>query len=320
MDAALLIFGACAVFVRVLLTILETFMNAFIWVRRMAILAALVLPLIPLSSEAAGTNQHLSALDTWNGVGGGSPGAMSLEHDADPMSRFVAGRRYLIGAAGSGQDKLAEKGLALIASAARDGFAPAARFAGSLYLEGMLVPRDLPRGVGLLTMAADAGDPESQRELGDLLADGEAQIRDLGKAVHWYRTVLNNPAADPSRDRLFEVQMRLATLLAEGLGTPADPDAALTLWQQAATDSNYPPAWHALGDAHASGLAGKVDTKAAMKAYHKALHAYSTGGLKFQIGRHTALKESERIVEQMVSLGAKGNTLKKARAQLALMN
>ena len=258
---------------------------------------------------------HVNGHDT----GGGMSARMSLERSAeagDPFAAFVAGRKHLIAAANSGDMEQRQIGLEFINMAADAGFAPAARFAGSLYLAGELLPQDTEQAIFWFTRAAKLGDASAQRDLGDLYAEGDRIKQDLAKAALWYEATLANPQADYIGSKLYEVSYQLGEMYAEGVGVEAKPNRARELWQQAAEQAGYPPAIQRLARAQAEGLGGKEDRKAAMDNYLAAAEAYREAGLKFNIGPTTARREVNMILSDMRRLEARKKLVRRVEKEM----
>jgi TPR repeat protein len=245
------------------------------------------------TARAEATPQPADAADS---------GPMSLDATAltgDPMAQFVAGRRYLIQAENTGRPELKGKGLAYVEAAADHGFAPAARFAGSLFLTGSVVPADVHQAVVWFEKAAALGDADSQRILADLYSDGDDLPQNLPRAATLYEAYLANPNALHEPDEYWARTHRLAMFYADGLGVTPDPARARQLWHRAATEGHYPPAQEALAGALAEGIGGPRDVRAAVKAYYDAAAAYLEGGLHFAIGPETARAEARRLLAEM---------------------
>jgi len=253
-----------------------------------------------LTLVALGTPALSGAAEDTRTATGTAP--MSLEEDArdgDPMSQFVAGRRYLIQAANTGEAELKGKGLAYLEAAAAQGFAPAARFAGSLFLSGDYVTADLNEAVNWFERAASLGDADSQKILADLYADGGEVPQDLEQAARFYEDYLANPDALHEPDAYWERAHRLAVLYADGVGVKADPARARALWRRAASEGHYPPAQEGYARALAEGIGGPADPEGAMAAYYEAASSYLGSGLRFAIGPETAKAEAKRLLAEM---------------------
>ncbi|MBI5136911.1 MAG: sel1 repeat family protein [Nitrospirae bacterium] len=251
--------------------------------------------------------------------GGGMAARMSLETSAeagDPFAAFVAGRRHLIAAGNSGNAEDRRIGLGFIAQAADAGFAPAARFAGSLYLNGELVERDVNAAITWFTRAAKLGDTAAQHDLGDLYAEGDLVPQDLTLAALWYETALANPEADYTMNRLYEVAYELGALYADGLGIGADPVKARALWQEAADKAGYPPAIKALAKAYSDGIGGPVDRGKALDTYLDAATAFRAAGIHFRIGPDAARREVADILDRVRLLEAGSHLVKRIEKEM----
>lgn len=245
--------------------------------------------------------------------------AMSLDATAlegDPMAQFVAGRRYLIQAANTGRPEMKGKGLAYLEASANHGFAPAARFAGSLFLTGEAVPADVDQAVRWFGKAADLGDADSQRILADLYADGDDVPQDLPRAVALYDAYLANPDALHEPAEYWERTHRLAVIVAEGLGVTPDPARARQLWHRAATEGRYPPAQESLAGALANGLGGPKDIDGAVRAYYAAAQSYLESGIRFSIGPDTARAEAERLLAEIERIQPGARLARTLRARI----
>jgi TPR repeat protein len=252
-----------------------------------------------------------------------SDGAVSLPisvdetaREGDPLAQFVAGRAYLIQAHNSGQPELQGRGLAYVVAAAANGFAPAARFAGSLFLDGIFVPADTGQAVAWFESAARMGDADSQRILGDLFASGEEVPQDLTRAARSYEDYLANPDALNEPDQFWERAHRLAVIYADGLGVAPDPARARALWHKAATEGRYPPSQEALAASLARGFGGPKDPEAAVEAYYAAASAYLDSGLRFAIGPETARSEARRLLAEMQRLEPEARLTRRLQRQL----
>jgi len=228
---------------------------------------------------------------------GEAPAAVSVEADAkkgDPFAQFVVGRRELVLAAAEHDPARARAGLDYLARAATAGFAPAARFAGSVYLTGEYVPRDTGQAVAWFNRAADLGDADSQRELGALYFDGDTVPKDLTLAVRHWDAYVANPGALHEPEELYETSYQLGVLYAQGAGTPTDPGRARALWSRAAAEGSYPPAMEALAAVRAKG-----DPKGAVGDYVAAARAYLRSGLRYNIDADSARTHARRILDEI---------------------
>jgi len=263
------------------------------------------LTVLPLAAAAAEAPEPLT--DT--------AAAVSVEADAhqgDPFAQFVVGRRELVRAANENDPERARTGLDYLARSASAGFAPAARFAGSVYLSGEYVPRDLTRAMAWFTRAADLGDADSQRVLGDMYYDGGLVRKDLAQAVRRWDAYVENPGALHEPDELYETAYRLGVLYAQGAGTPADAQRARDLWARAATQGQYPPALEAL-----AAIRAKADPAGAAQDYLEAAHAYLRGGLRYDIAAEAAQEHARRILAEMERLAPGDPSIQRLQAELA---
>ncbi|MDH4228948.1 MAG: sel1 repeat family protein [Nitrospirota bacterium] len=222
--------------------------------------------------------------------------------EGDPMTLFMTGRYQLIEASNSGDQARLQEGLADIAAAARAGFAPAARFAGSLLLEGKVVPRNPQLAVGWYERAAKLGDPMAQAIVGDLYRNGKLVPANPGRAAVWYERVNGNPEAPEDPKVRWEAVSQLAALYANPNLSLYNPERAYSLWHQAATEGNYPPARRALAYATEIGIGTKADPKAALALYFDAAMAYHTGGIRYGIAPVDYQKAEDDILSAMQAI------------------
>jgi TPR repeat protein len=85
---------------------------------------------------------------------------------------------------------------------------------GLIYLNGLGVDADPYRALDYFKRAANAGDMNSQYNLGVMYFEGESTPQDYGKALDWYRR-----AADQGNAK---AQHNLGLMLAHGEGTAPD--------------------------------------------------------------------------------------------------
>jgi TPR repeat protein len=259
---------------------------------------------IPLGAVLAlgltGLPFGVEAVDAADVPDSASPAAISVEADAkegDPFAQFVVGRRDLIRAADEHDPAQARAGLDYLARSANAGFAPAARFAGSVYLTGEYVPRDTDRALAWFTRAAEMGDADSQRVLGELYFEGDPFPKDLARTVRHWEAYVENPGALHEPEELYRTTYLLGVLHAQGAGTPTDPERARALWSRAAAEGKYPPAMEALAAVRA-----KSDPAAAVAEYLEAARAYLRGGLTYAIDADTAREHARRILAEIERL------------------
>lgn len=106
--------------------------------------------------------------------------------------------------------------------------------AGTLYIEGKIVGKDVKQGLALCTSAAQADSPPAMINLADYYREGTQVTQDLAAARYWYQQAaqLNVP----------EAQYRLGIMLGEGKGGTPDPAKAL-FWLETAASEGYAPAY-----------------------------------------------------------------------------
>lgn len=228
---------------------------------------------------------------------------VSVAEDAeqgDPLSQFVTGRKLLIDAANSGDETLEAEGVAFLERAAAQGFVPAIRQIGEHYQarEGGLSVR----AARWLGMAAREGDPASQRMMGDAYRKGEGGDPDPVQAAHWYRELLDNPNASYESDRLWEVEILLAGLLADGSTGTVDAKGARALWEHAATVGHALNAQELLAAAYATGFGGEKNIKAAIQQYHTAAMDGISHGYRYGMSREETRMKLDKILSAMEEL------------------
>jgi TPR repeat protein len=103
---------------------------------------------------------------------------------------------------------------------------------GEMAMHGEGMPADLAEGIRLCRQAAEKGSVPSQLRLARLyLSPG---VNDPEAALQWYRFAASAGSA--------AAQFELALCLEQGLGQPADPSAART-WMEAAASQGWLPAY-----------------------------------------------------------------------------
>ncbi|MDH5527421.1 MAG: sel1 repeat family protein [Nitrospirota bacterium] len=237
-----------------------------------------------------------------NGAQPGTTISVAAEVSNDPEMAFITGRYELIQAANAGDGAALNRGLALISNAAESGYAPAARFAGTLFMDGTMVPRDRQRAVTWLQRAAELGDPEAQSILGNLYADGTLLPADPEHAAEWYEALLDNPSASEFPRMKWAAADRLAQMYADKSGVTFQPDRARALWGQAASEGAYPPALEALARATANGIGAPADPDQALRLYYDAAMAYHGGAIRYGIAPDAYRHAEADILAAMESL------------------
>ena len=120
--------------------------------------------------------------------------------------------------------KQTEEAVACYEKAAAQGNPAAAYRLGKLYLQGALVPKDVPKALEYLTASAKEGNPLAQYTLGKLYLMGKDVERDLEEAYRWFQASAQqgNPYAQFFLDHFGETQsphlLLTATRLLRQLG------------------------------------------------------------------------------------------------------
>ena len=114
---------------------------------------------------------------------------------------------------------------ARLASAAAAGRPSAKSLLGWMYAQGVGVPTEPGRALGLYTEAAEAGDLSATNNLGELYETGRGLPVDAAKAAAYYREAAEAGFAPG--------QFNLGRMFASGIGVPRDDEAART-WLRAA--------------------------------------------------------------------------------------
>lgn len=97
---------------------------------------------------------------------------------------------------------------------------------GTVYIDGIVVRRDIPRGLYLLRKSALRGEVRAQFELGSIYDDGKVVKRNSALAVLWY--TLASTHNDPGSE------FNLAAHYAEGDGVEMDRALAFAFYHLAA--------------------------------------------------------------------------------------
>lgn len=120
--------------------------------------------------------------------------------------------------------KQTEEAVACYEKAAAQGNPAAAYRLGKLYLQGELVPKDVPKALEYLTASAKEGNPLAQYTLGKLYLMGKDVERDREEAYRWFQASAQqgNPYAQFFLDHFGETQspslLLTATRLLRQLG------------------------------------------------------------------------------------------------------
>src|SRR5579862_3241724 len=138
--------------------------------------------------------------------------------------------------------------------AADAGNANAKRRLGECLLHGIGLPKDIAGGLALLEETAGAGDVAAQLALGAFHAEGKAPQADVTKAPGWFRKAAE--AGNAAGEYNLGVCHRL------GLGLPKD-DAEARRWYELAAAQDFPSARLALADMLVQRGDGSEDARAA---------------------------------------------------------
>lgn len=118
--------------------------------------------------------------------------------------------------------------------AAANGIAYALCSAGSLYVDGKVVDKDVQQGLALCTQAAQANSPPAMLRLANYYREGVDVPQDLAAARYWYQQAAER--------HVHEAQYRMGVMLGEGQGGEPDPATAL-IWLETAAGEGYAPAY-----------------------------------------------------------------------------
>lgn len=132
------------------------------------------------------------------------------------------------------------------------------------YLEGKGMPKDANKAVPYLTVAANKGSADAQRQLGLLYLNA----RKPSEAVKWFK--MGADAGDA------ECCYQYGRMLLEGLGTAPDSGEGANLLLKAA-NAGYPEAMYAVGNCYMEGNGVTRNAEQAVKWFRKAAAANVTG-------------------------------------------
>jgi uncharacterized protein len=180
---------------------------------------------------------------------------------------------------GSGVEKSKEEGVSWYRKAARQGYASAMFNLGTAYYNGDGVPADVFRAYDWFLLAQEAGSAsaadaakrtsdeigrkassDALLEIAGMYETGDDVPQNFADAAKWYRR-----AADQKDPRAM---VRLASILANGMGVPKDYAQAFELCH--ATAKDYAPGQFCVGYLYQHGLGVRQDESEAIKWYQKA--------------------------------------------------
>ncbi|HEX5397780.1 MAG TPA: tetratricopeptide repeat protein [Verrucomicrobiae bacterium] len=111
--------------------------------------------------------------------------------------------------------------------------AQAQDYAGEIYYQGKLVPKDFAKAADWFTKAAEQGSAHAMNRIGEMWAAGSNSAPDPPEAAKWYQRA--------ATQGLAEAQYNLGLCYAKGEGVPVNPTEAWK-WLQLAAEQNYPKA------------------------------------------------------------------------------
>ena len=142
-----------------------------------------------------------------------NPFTILLEHakngNADAM--FEVGKYY---EAGDYTEQNWKEAIYWYEKAIENNHPRAMLYLGRILLGGInILKADIPRALTLIEQAANAGDAESQFQLGILFENGEAVEQDLPSAIRWYQAAAQQkyPDAKAAMKRSIEAFKNRAT-------------------------------------------------------------------------------------------------------------
>ncbi len=115
-------------------------------------------------------------------------------------------------------DKQRRQELESVFGMANDGFAPAQRQLGDMYLSGKGVNQDSQKAYEWFFKAAQQGDEKAQFRTGEMLHNGEAGTKDLSQAANWF--------LKSAEQGMAESQYALGVCYANGEGVEKNFDQA----------------------------------------------------------------------------------------------
>ena len=137
-------------------------------------------------------------------------------------------------AQGIGREQDIARALYWYERAANDGHWLSLCSAAHHFIHGQGVAKDVQRGLSMCTQAAQAESPPAMLQLAHYYEQDADVRQDLARARYWYRQAAQRQQP--------EAQYRLGLMLAQGQGGPAEPDAALT-WLESAASAGYVEAY-----------------------------------------------------------------------------
>lgn len=128
--------------------------------------------------------------------------------------------------------------------------AKAQYYAGEIYYQGKLVPKDITGAVDWFNKAAQQGSPEAMNRIGEMWAAGINGAPDPKEAAQWFQRA--------AAKGLAEAQYNLGLCYAKGDGVPTNPVYAWE-WLQLAAEQRFPNAMEERDKVQATMTADQVN-------------------------------------------------------------
>ncbi|WP_334398072.1 trypsin-like peptidase domain-containing protein [Bradyrhizobium sp. AZCC 2289] len=167
---------------------------------------------------------------------------------------FQLGRAYQ-------KAKLFDKSMEAYKQAADLGYSQSVVAVGTLFYNGLGVPRNESHGAEWFRKAADKGNALGQAFTGQALKSGRGVKKDVSEAVQWFRLSADN--GNPVG------QLEMAKSYFEGIGVPQD-DTEAAKWARKSADQGYSSAQLYLGYLTEKGRGTSQDFAGAIKLYKSA--------------------------------------------------
>jgi TPR repeat protein len=205
-----------------------------------------------------------------------------------PDAQFLLGHAFIEGVL---VPKDVDKGLILYRRAGEQNFRPAQTALGDRYFAGNVVARDYPEAFKWFSKAAAQGSPWAQSNLGVMYLEGRGQRRDPALAAGWFTR-----AADQGN---AIAQRMLAGLYAAGTGV-AKNDAEAMKWYTRAAEGGDSAAQVELGFRYTRGSGVPMDDAEAVKWLQRAAAQGSADAFMFLGVRHEHGRGVAKAPEQSV--------------------
>jgi TPR repeat protein len=198
--------------------------------------------------------------------------------------------------------RLSSQEIAELEATAADG-APEPQFLlGHAFIEGVLVPKNVEKGLALYRQAAEQNFRVAQTALGDRYFAGNVVARDYAEAFKWYSKAAaqGSPAA----------QSNLGVIYLGGHGQRRDPTLAAQ-WLTKAADQGNAIAQRLLAGLYAAGTGVATNDDEAMKWYTRAAEGGDSAaqvelGFRYTQGRGVPMDDAE-AVKWLLRAAVQGN-------------